>query len=156
VLMGGGNGGKVAVARAAGRRKEIAIRAALGAGRGRLIRQLLTESLLLAGLGGGTGLLLALWITDLFAKIKAVDIPRLEQVNIDGRVLAATAGFALLTGLITGMAPAWRISMPDVNGWLNDGSRTSAGLRRRRTGSLLVVLEVALALVLLIGRRAMV
>jgi putative ABC transport system permease protein len=151
LLIACANVANLLLARAAGRQKEIAIRAALGAGRGRLIRQLLTESLLLAGLGGGAGLLLALWITDLFAKIEAVNIPRLEQVNIDGRVLAATAGFALLTGVITGLAPAWRSSSPDVSCWLNDGSRTSAGLGRRRLGSLLVVLEVALALVLLIG-----
>jgi putative ABC transport system permease protein len=151
LLIACANVANLLLARAAGRQKEIAIRSALGAGRGRLIRQLLTESLLLAGLGGGAGLLLALWITDLFAKIKAVDIPRLEQVNIDGRVLAVTIGFALLTGVITGLAPAWRSSRPDVSQWLNDGSRTSAGLGRRRTGSLLVVLEVALALVLLIG-----
>jgi putative ABC transport system permease protein len=151
LLIACANVGNLSLARAAGRRKEIAIRAALGAGRGRLIRQLLTESLLLAGLGGGVGLLLALWITDLFAKVKVIDIPRLEQVNIDGRVLAATAGFTLFTGILTGLAPAWRNSRPNVSRCLNDGGRTSAWLGRRRMGSLLVVMETAMALVLLIG-----
>jgi putative ABC transport system permease protein len=151
LLIACANVANLLLTRAAGRQKEIAIRAALGAGRGRLIRQLLTESLLLAGMGAGAGLLLALWITDLFRNIKAVEIPRLEHVGIDGRALAATVGFALLTGLLTGLAPAWRSSRPNVNQWLNDGTRTSAGLGRRRLGSLLVVLEVALALVLLIG-----
>src|SRR5215470_9025024 len=151
LLIACANVANLLLTRATGRQKEIAIRAALGAGRGRLIRQMLTESLLLAGVGGGAGLLTALWITVLLRKIKAVNIPRLEQVNIDGRVLAATVGFALLTGILTGLAPAWRSSRPNVSQWFNDGTRTSMGLGRSRLGSLLVVLEVALALVLLIG-----
>jgi len=151
LLIACANVANLLLTRAAGRQKEIAIRAALGAERGRLIRQLLTESLLLAGAGGGAGLLMALWITDLFRKIKAVNIPRLEQVSIDGRALAATVGFALLTGVLTGLAPAWRCSRPNVSRWLNDGTRTATGLGRSRIGSFLIVLEVALALVLLIG-----
>src|SRR5262249_19743653 len=151
LLIACANVANLLLTRAAGRQKEIAIRAAIGAERGRLIRQLLTESLLLAGAGGGAGLLMALWITDLFRKIKAVNIPRLEQVSIDGRALAATVGFALLTGVLTGLAPAWRCSRPNVSRWLNDGTRTATGLGRSRIGSFLIVLEVALALVLLIG-----
>lgn len=137
--------------RAAGRRKEIAIRTALGAGRLRLVRQLLTESCLLAVMGGGVGVLLALWIIDLLPRIKAVKVPRIEQIGIDGRVLAVTLGLSLLTGIVTGLAPAMRSSRFNLSQALNDGTRTSAGHRRRRIGSLLVVLEVALALVLLAG-----
>src|SRR5262245_8228787 len=155
LLIACANVANLLLTRAAGRQKEVAIRAALGAGRGRLIRQLLTESLLLAGMGTGAGLLMALWITDLFRNIKAVQIPRLEQVNIDNRVMVATVGFALLTGILTGLAPAWRSSRPNLIPWLNDGTRTSAGLGRRRLGNLLVILEVALALVLLIGGALM-
>ena len=137
--------------RAAGRQREIAIRTALGAGRARLVRQMLTESCLLAVMGGGLGVLLAMWIVDLLPKIKAVNIPRIEQIGIDGRVLAVTLGLSLLTGILTGLVPALRSSRFNLTQSLNDGTRASAGLNRRRIGSLLVVLEVALALVLLAG-----
>src|SRR6185369_10937694 len=130
LLIACANVANLSLTRAASRQREVAIRAALGAGRGRLIRQLLTESLMLSGLGAGAGLLLALWIVDLFRNLKGIDIPRLEQVNIDGRVLAATVGFALLTGILTGLAPAWRSSRPNINQWLNDGTRTSTGPAR--------------------------
>jgi putative ABC transport system permease protein len=151
LLIACANVANLLLTRAAGRQKEMAIRAALGAGRRRLIRQLLTESFLLAVVGGGAGLLLAAWITDLLRNINAVEIPRLEQVNLDGRVLTMTVGLTLLTGILTGLAPAWRSARPNVSQWLSDGGRTSAGPGRRRLGSILVVLEVALALVLLIG-----
>ncbi len=139
--------------RAATRQKELAIRAALGAGRARLMRQLLLESLLLSALGGVLGVLLTLWITDLLPKLKAINLPRLDQLNVDWRVLAATAGFSLLTGLLTGILPAWRASRPNLTAWLNEG--ISPGLSRRRLGGLLVVFEVALALVLLVGAGLM-
>lgn len=137
--------------RAAGRQREIAIRTALGAGRARLVRQMLTESCLLALMGGGVGVLLALWIIDLMPKLKAVSIPRIDQIGIDGRVLAVTLGLTLLTGMITGIAPALRGSRFNLTQSLNDGTKSSIGLKRRRIGNLLVVLEVALALVLLAG-----
>jgi putative ABC transport system permease protein len=155
LLIACANVANLLLTRAAARQKEIAIRTALGAGRLRLIRQLLTESLLLAVMGGGVGLLLALWTIDLLPRIKAVNIPRLEQISFDNQVLAVTIGFSLLTGIITGIAPAWRSSRPDLGQWLNEGTRTSAGLGRRRVGSLLVVLEVALALILLVGSGLM-
>ena len=155
LLIACANVANLQLTHAASRQREMAIRTALGAARRRVIRQLLTESLLLAAIGGGIGLLLALWCTDLFARIEAVTIPRLETVNIDGRVLAATIGFSLLTGLITGIVPAWRTSRPNLTQWLNEGSRSSAGPNRRRMGSLLTVLQVALALLLLIGSGLM-
>ena len=133
----------------------MAIRTALGAGRWRLIRQTLTESLLLGLFGGGLGLLSAFWIVTLLSKVTAVNIPRLEEINIDSRVLLATFGFSILTGLLTGIAPAWRNSEPRLAEWLKDGMRGAFILGgnpgRRRVSSMLVVAEVALAVVLLVG-----
>jgi len=137
--------------RAAVRQKEMAIRTALGAGRWRLIRQTLTESLLLAALGGGLGLLSASWLIDLLSKITAVNIPRLDQVGLDRRVLLATIGFSLLTGLLTGVAPAWRNSEPRLYQWIKEGARGSVSPSRHRISSMLVVVEVALAVILLVG-----
>jgi putative ABC transport system permease protein len=151
LLIACANVANLLLTRAAGRQKEIAIRTALGAGRLRLVRQMLTESCLLAVMGGGIGVLLALWIIDLLPKIKAVNIPRIDQIGIDGRVLAVTLGLSLLTGIITGLAPALQSARFNLSQVLNDGTRTSGGLGRRRIGGLLVIVEVALALVLLAG-----
>jgi putative ABC transport system permease protein len=156
LLIACANVANLLLTRATARQKEVAIRTALGAARARLVRQMLTESLLLAAMGGGVGMLLALWIIDLLPSLGAANIPRLENIGIDGRVLAATAGFSILTGIITGLAPALRGSRPNLSLWLNDGSRTSSGLAHRRLGSLLVVMEVALALVLLVSAGLMV
>jgi len=156
LLIACANVANLLLSRAASRQKEIAIRTALGAQRVRLIRQLLTESCLLAAMGGGVGLLLSLWIVDLLPKLKAVSIPRIEQVHVDGQVLAVTIGLTLITGIITGLAPALRSSRQNLIQSMNEGTRTSAGAGRRRIGSVLVVAEVALALVLLAGGGLMV
>lgn len=140
------------LARATSRNKEMAIRAALGASRLRVIRQLLTESVILALLGGAVGLLLAVWWSDLLIAMGKDDIPRAVQVGLDWRVLAFTLGVSLLTGLIFGLAPAFHSSKTELVESLKDGGRgTSEGARRNRLRSVLVVSELAIAVVLLVG-----
>ncbi len=141
------------LARATVRQKEIAIRAALGAGRWRIVRQLLTESLLLAVLGGAAGWLLALWGTDAIRALLPTRFPRAGESALDGRGLAFTTAVSLLTGFLFGLAPAWRISRPDLALAEAGGSSRGAteSLRGRRLRGGLVVAEIALALVLLCG-----
>jgi putative ABC transport system permease protein len=151
LLIACANVANLLLTRAAIRQKEMAIRTALGAGRWRLVRQTLTESLLLAALGGGFGLLSSFWIADLIKKTTAINLPRLDQVGVDTRVLLATIGFSLITGLLTGIAPAWRSGEHRLYQGLLDGARGSVSSARRRIGNALVVLEVALAVILLVG-----
>jgi predicted permease len=142
------------LARAAVREKELAVRAALGAGRQRLIRQLLTESTLLALCGGGVGLLLAVWGINALKLISPAGpgtIARLDEVNLDWRVLGFTLGVACLTGIIFGLAPALQISKPDLQYALKEGGRGSSSAAGQRLRGLLIVAEVALSLVLLVG-----
>jgi putative ABC transport system permease protein len=151
LLIACANVGNLLLARSAARHKEVAIRAALGAGRTRLVRQFLTESLLLSIAGGALGVLGALWGTSLIETASAKVLPMLGHIEIDTKVLAFTALISGLTGILFGIVPAWRASRPDLNATLSDGGRHSgAASTRSPLRSALVVAEVALALVLLI------
>ncbi|MFY9608868.1 MAG: ABC transporter permease [Blastocatellia bacterium] len=143
------------LARATARQKEIAIRAALGANRRRIFRQLLTESLLLGLISGAIGLVLALWGMDLLLAAIPIDIPFWMNFDLDGRVLGFTAACSLLTGFVFGTVPALEASNPDLNETLKEGGRGSAGGGRHRLRGLLVVSEIALSLVLLVGAGLM-
>jgi putative ABC transport system permease protein len=155
LLIACANVANLLLARSAVRQKEIAIRTALGASRWRVVRQLLTESVVLGVLGGTIGLLLALWWTDALKSLVPGDIPRLKEAGIDLRVLGFTILVSGLTGIIFGLVPALQASKPDLNEALKEGDRGSTG-SRHRVRSALVVSEIAIALVLLIGAGLMV
>lgn len=139
------------LARAAGRRQELAVRLALGAGRGRVLRQLLSESVAVALAGGAVGVLFAVWGRDLVTAVGPETLPRLDEVRLDWRVLAFSFGLALAAGVFVGLAPAiesWRGAPADA---LGGAGRGSAGRARGRRLDLLATVQVALATVLLIG-----
>ena len=151
LLIACANVANLLLARATGRHKEMAIRSALGASRLRVIRQLLTESILLSIAGGSVGLLLAVWWSDLLVALGKEDIPRALEVGIDWRVLAFTLGVSLITGLIFGLAPAFHSSKTELVESLKEGGRGSSdGLRRIRLRNVLMVGELAMAVVLLV------
>jgi putative ABC transport system permease protein len=152
LLIAAVNVANLTLARSAARVKEISIRSALGAGRARIIRQLLTESLLLALVGGLLGALWSSWGVKLLLKMAPDNIPRLSQIGIDGRALAWTALVSLLTGVLFGLAPAWQSSRLSLNETLKEGGRSGAdSLGKRRWRDFLVISELALAVMLLIG-----
>ncbi len=150
------NVANILLSRAAGREKEVAIRTALGAGWQRMVRQLLIESVLLSLIGGAAGLVLAKAALYVVRAIHPGNIPRLDEIGISGGVLAFTFAVSLLTGILFGLAPAWRATKVDLNTSLKSGGRSgqsNGGLRvtRQRLRGLLVVSELALSLMLLIG-----
>jgi len=159
LLIACANVANLLLARSLARQKEFSVRLALGAGRGRLIRQLLTESVLLAGMGGIAGLLLALWSRQILVTLLtgANLIPRWIEIDIDGRVLVFTLMTTLVTGLVFGLAPALTAIKADLNEALKEGGRkATSGKRDQRLRHALVVSEIALAMVLLVGAGLMI
>jgi putative ABC transport system permease protein len=152
LLIACANLANLLLARATARHREISIRAALGAGRGRLIRQLLTESVVLAIFGGAAGVLLARWGLDALLALAPTNLPRITEIHLDPGVLLFSLALSIITGLLFGIAPAWLAARADVNEALKQGTRGSTeGGVRGRLRSALVVIEVTFALVLLGG-----
>src|SRR6185295_10770907 len=137
--------------RAAERQKELAVRLALGAGRLRIVRQLLTESLLIATLGGACGLLVGSWMLKGLITLAPPDIPQLSRVSLDKTVLLFTLGIAALTSLLCGLLPAMQSSKADLQTALKEGGRRTTGVGREGMRKALLVAEVSLSLVLLVG-----
>jgi putative ABC transport system permease protein len=151
LLIACANVANLLLARAMTRHKEMAVRSALGASRIRVVRQLLTESVLLSLAGGLLGLAFAVWWSDLLIALGKKDIPRAIQVGLDWRVLAFTLGVSVLTGMVFGLVPALHLSSTELTESLKEGRGAGAGAKRNRVRGVLVVAELAIAVVLLVG-----
>jgi predicted permease len=155
LLIACANVANLLLARSTGRAREFAIRSALGASSARVIRQLLTESVMLGVAGGAIGLILAKLGTHFILAALSDWLPRADEVGLDYRVLLFTAGLSILTGIVFGLVPALKLLRPDVNETLKEGGRGSSG-KRHGTQRALVAVEMALAIVLLIGAGLMI
>jgi len=151
LLIACANVANLLLARSAARQKEIAIRAAMGASRSRVLRQMLTESILLSAIGGVAGLFLSIWLTDALMSMLPESAPRIGQVGVDYRVLTFAFGVSALTGILFGIVPALQAAKLDVTSALKEGGRSGEGHRRTSARSLLLIGEVALSLTLLVG-----
>jgi putative ABC transport system permease protein len=151
LLIACANVANLLLAHGAGRRAEFAIRTAMGAGRWRLVRQLLTESLLLSIVGGGVGVVLSVWGLEALVAAIPDDLPRMDTISVDSRVLGFAFAVTLVTSLVFGLAPALTTSRVNLHESLKEGGRTPTAAGRQRLGGSLVVAEVALALMLLVG-----